>query len=330
MYRDCQERDESQLFVEPFTHRSPEEWRWLYRRGPHGAADIGIVTSGGTVAGCIIHVPAEAWVEGRQRRLAVGCNMVVLPEFRGRGGGSLLARGFHTSDHGFDMNFGTVNGASSHITGSRMGTVTMGRIPEWRRFAVRGRHQGRIVSGLLSAAERVYGFMFSLPRPSGKVVDLPHPGDDADHLAAESAAFAPCIRVRDAGYLTWRWLDWPDQDWRIRGVRGVDGGLQGFIVYGVSKDGGGRIGVIADLLARDYTTTRTLLADAWTSLVERGCDRVLCAYRDPRPWSRKALRRSGFRPFDGLTVACGPLSPEVSEVVTEIDSWYVTFGDVIL
>ncbi len=84
---------------------------------------------------------------------------------------------------------------------------------------------------------------------------------------------------------------------------------------------------MADLLTRDAAALRALMLDAWTRLVEEGCDRVVCTYLDRRPWSTTAMRRSGFRPCDGPLVACGPLSSAVDETVGKLDAWYLTHGD---
>ena len=85
--------------------------------------------------------------------------------------------------------------------------------------------------------------------------------------------------------------------------------------------------MIADLLARDEETTRALLLDAWSALVGAGCHTVRCVYRDPRPWARRTMFRSGFIPRDGPLVACGPLSSAAGSEIVRSESWYVTYGD---
>jgi hypothetical protein len=124
-------------------------------------------------------------------------------------------------------------------------------------------------------------------------------------------------------------LEQPGQEWRLRAAREADGGLLGFAVSGarIHPVSGARQGVIADLLARDAEATRALLLDAWSALVRAGCHSVSCVYLDPRPWSRRAMFRSGFRPRPGPLVACGSLSSSVGGEVTRLESWYLTYGD---
>lgn len=313
----------------PEDARSLADWLWCFRQAPEGPADIRLLECEGRMVGSIAHVPVAVWIEGRRRRLAVGCDLMVRPEFRGQGRAQQLVSAFLAAEHGFDLNFGVVNAGSSHVMGRHAGSVTMGQVESWIRYRSRGVAQPSPIRSVATAAEQLYGATLSRPRPSVRVEDLAIPSPDVDDLARESAAFATCIRVRDSAYLRWHWLEQPGGTWRVRAVREPDGGLRGFAVSGYQRYSkpGHRHGVIADLLARDAETTRALLLDAWSTLVRAGCHSVSCVYRDPRPWSRRAMFRSGFRPLRGPVVACGPLSSAVGSEVVRLESWYLTYGD---
>jgi hypothetical protein len=252
---------------------------------------------------------------------------MVRREYRGKGGAEKLFRHYFASEHGIDMNFGTVNAGSSHVTRRQMGTTTMGGAPMWVRSRSGGRSTKAPVRALESAAGRLYGAAVSWPRPALEVIDLKELGVEVDELANASAAFAPCIRVRDSGYLRWLWLENPITPWRVRAVRGPDGALRGISVIGVKDQDGRPVGYIMELLARDAGALRALVLDGWARLGEDGCERVVCVYQDPRPWARRAMVRSGFRSVRGVQVACGPLSPRAGELVGRLESWYLTGGD---
>jgi N-acetylglutamate synthase-like GNAT family acetyltransferase len=304
--------------------RSRELWSWACEQAPDGPADVRVLEFEGRVVGCVVHVPASAWVEGKRLRLGIGGDLAIAPECRGRGGSKLLIQGIHSTAHPFDLNFGVVNPRSSHVTGQYLGTEALGIVPRWTRFRTRGTRRGPLLRAAVSFAERRYGSVASFLRPEIAVRDLELPGPEVDALAHESASFAPCIRVRDAAYLRWHWLEQPGRAWRIRSVRCGDDELAGFCVICAE----GRVGRIADLLARDYATLRALLLDAWDCLVAEGCDSVSCLYLDPRPWATRAFIRSGFRRTrDRPTIACGPLSPSTPDIVKRLESWYVTYGD---
>jgi GNAT superfamily N-acetyltransferase len=317
------------IFPEHYGQRSLADWRWCFRQAPEGPADIRVLESEDRVVGSIAHVPVAVWIEGRRRRLAIGCDLMIRPEFRGQGRSQQLVRAFLGAEHAFDVNFGVVNAGSSHVMGQNAGTVTLGRVTSWIRVRSRGDARASPMRSVATAAARLYGGSLSWPRPRLSVEELALPCPDVDDLARESADFASCIRVRDSAYLRWHWLEQPGGRWRVRGVRDADGGLRGFAVNGCRPDSGSghRQGVIADLLARDEETTRALLLDALSALVSAGCHSVRCVYRDPRPWSRRAMFRSGFIPRDGPLVACGPLSSAAGSEIVHMKSWYLTYGD---
>jgi hypothetical protein len=318
-------------FSAVFRQRSLAEWRWLFQDRPGGSeeVDIRILEADGSPVGAVSHVGVPVWVEGQRLRLAIGCDMMVHPAFRGRGGAERMITSFRESGHGFDMNFGTVNSGSRHVTARHVGTVAMRRVPVWARFATHMPESNAIVRALASAPDRLYGSMASRPAHSLEVVELGDLGGAVDDLARDSARFAPCIRIRDAAYLRWRWLEDPRMRWNAYGVWGDRGEVRGVAVTGVRVQGSARTGVIGDVLARDAATLRALLQDAWERLSSDGCQRVICAYHDPRRWGRWALIRSGFRRLAivGERVACGPLSPRADQIVTRFDSWYLTGGD---
>ena len=98
-----------------FRERSLAEWRWLFQQGPEGPALIGILEHDGRPVGSIAHIPTSVWVDGRRLRLATGCDLMISPECRGRGGSQQLVEAFLGSDHGFDLNLGHVNDRSGHV-----------------------------------------------------------------------------------------------------------------------------------------------------------------------------------------------------------------------
>ena len=326
-YRPGDEHALVAMFSSIFRKRTLDEWTWLFRNGPHGPADIHILESEGATIGSVSHIPVDVWVRGKKLKLAIGCDVMVLREYRGQGGAEMLFRHYFASEHGVDMNFGTVNDGSSHVTRRQMGTTTMGGAPIWIRRRSGGRSAKAIIRRLESAAERLYGAAVSWPRPALEVAELEELGAEVDELADASAAFAPCIRVRDSEYLRWIWLENPMAHWRARAVRGPDGALRGLSVIGVKDEDGRRVGYIMELLARDAAALRALVLDAWARLGADGCERVVCLYQDPRPWARRAMLRCGFRSVRGPRIACGPLSPRADDLVGRLESWYLTGGD---
>jgi GNAT superfamily N-acetyltransferase len=314
------------LFVDEFGARTRDEWQWALRDGPDGPADIRVLLDGDEIVGSLGHVPFGVWVGGRRLRLAFGCDLIVAPTHRGRGASRLLLEDFRRSEHGFDVNIATVNEASIHATGRYLGSTHLGVVPTWQRFHRRAATRGRAIGWAASAAERARGAAASWPAPRRPVVELERPGAEVDALAEDSRRFAHCIRIRDAAAARWR-LGRPGGTTRMRAVPGAGDAIDGYALISTSGQGDERVGAIIDLLARDEHATRALVRDAWEQLVADGCSSVTCWYLDPRPWSERAMRRSGFRRTGGWNVACGTLSEAAGTEVARLDSWFLTRAD---
>jgi hypothetical protein len=281
--------------------RTLAEWRWRLREGPDGPALAYVLTSGDRLVGHQAHIPARVWVRGERLRIGHGCDTMVIPEFRGRGGMRLLMEAFLSSDHGFDLRMSYPKGGLMERYG---GGRPLGVFGHWTRWSRRGSGLPAPARLALGAASRAYGSLASMPSPRLEVEDLGEPGAAVDDLDADAAGFAPCVRVRDSAYVRWRWLEHPGPRWHVRAIR-RGGRLDGWVVYGARDEHYGRVGLVADLLARDSATTRALLHDAFVTLL-----------------------RSGFvrRPH-GARVICGALSARAGGDVERLESWYLTLGD---
>ena len=126
----------------PENSRSLADWRWCFRQAPEGPADIRVLESESRVVGAIAHVPVAVWIEGRRRRLAIGCDLMIQPEFRGQGRSQQLVSAFLAAEHAFDVNFGVVNAHSSHVIGRYAGTVTIGAGRKLDPIRISGRIAG--------------------------------------------------------------------------------------------------------------------------------------------------------------------------------------------
>ena len=295
---------------------SPSQWRWLYRDAPEGPALVQLLERDGRIAGHWAHIPLSAFVEGRRLRLARARALIVLPEFERQGGMRLLAETFLASDHGFSLRMGFPTDRAAVLL-ERYGCGRhLGRIPRWYR------RRGGL--GL-------YSRVASRSRPAVGVEPLEDLGPEVDALAEASASFAPCIRVRDAAYLRWRWLEEPEARHAIHAARAADGELRGLVVFRNVPSARGGAAFIEDLLARDEQATRALLLSANDALAGLGYAGVVLDYLDPRPWVRRAVLRSGFLPWRRrINVNSGSLSAEAGPLPERLASWYLTRGDTFL
>ena len=252
----------------------------------------------------------------------------MLRGYQGPRGMKILIDGFLSSEHGFDvrMNFPGERVAPL-MERYGLGTV-IGHLPRWVRSRGRGASLPTPFDSLVGAAGTVMSRAAAAPAPRLRVESLSQTDPSFDELAAESAGFAPAVRVRDGAYLRWRWLDAPHPQWLVRCARTRSGQLCGWAVLGDRGRDDGH-GEIVDLLARDPKAIRALLIDAYRVLRSRGCTGVSIVYHDPRPWVRHALVRSGYFPASAeAPVMVKTLSDLAGPELEQLGSWYLTAGDV--
>ena len=305
--------------------RSMDAWRWRFLDVP-GSTVIFLLEAGPTVVGHLGFAGFPAWIDGEPGAVALGGDLMVLPEYRRRGGAEQLVEALPSLDSGFDVRLGFPRDAAVRVHARSAASRFLGRLPRWVRWY--GRDSRLPAAAQLGPLLRLHGRYASCPRPRLPIEPLVELGAEVDALAAESAAFARCIRVRDAAYLRWRWVSQPDRQWMLRAARDPDGSLRGLVVFGERELPEGRRGRIVDLLARDAGAMRALVCDAAEELERQGCVDVALDYRDPRPWSRTALYRAGFLPVGrGLNVTARWLSDPGRAGTERLADWYLTLGD---
>jgi hypothetical protein len=306
--------------------RSLDEWRWQFRAGPEGPALIYLLDHRGTAVGHQAAIPFAAWIDGRHARLALGCDTMILPEHRGQGGVGRLVQAFLAEPHGFDARLGFPTDRTADLVRRHGGGLLLGSLPKWVRLLTGPRELGA-GGRLATPIVKLHGRLASLPSPRLEVTALDDLGRGVDELASESRSFAPCIRIRDAAYLRWRWQERPGAQWTILGVH-RERELSGLAVIGVQDSPIGPRGRVVDVLARDSQSLRALLCEAVRRLAAAGCERVVCEYKDPRPWARRAFLRAGFVPLGGdLTIVGRALSERAGQVPESLGAWYLTRGD---
>ena len=306
--------------------RSIEEWRWQFRQAPAGPALVHLLIHDGAPVGHLAHMGFDMWLDGRRVNLALGCDTMILPEYRGQGGVGRLVQSFLAVSRGYDVRLGFPTDRTVTLMSRHGGGSLLGSLPKWVRLLTGPRELGA-GGRLATPVVKLHGRLVSLPSPRLAVTALEDLGRGVDELAFDSRSFAPCIRIRDAAYLRWRWLERPGAQWTILGVQ-RERELHGFTVIGVQDSPSGRRGRVVDVLARDSQSLRALLCESVRRLAAAGCERVVCEYKDPRPWARRAFLRAGFVPLRGdLKVVGRALSEQAGRVPERLDAWYLTRGD---
>lgn len=310
-YRAGDEHEIAKLYALCFGRDRPiEEFRWRFFEAPVERVDILVLCAGGRVVGSSARAGFPAFVNGRRAVCRVTGDAMVHPDFRGRQGLAMLTEA--GTDLPYDLSLYTPNEGSIKVV-ARLGRRRFRTpITQWVRW---GGLPIRIASTVV-------------PRRRLRVTPLAELGTEVDALAKTAATFAPCIRIRDARYLRWRWLEQPHTEWEIWGTR--DGSrLTGIVVFGIDRrHDPGWHGRIVDVLAADAASLRAQLLVAGSVLGRRGCRIVSFDYSDPRPWSRRAPYLAGFlRRGEGPVFSGRGQQAWTQPWADRFESWYLTRGD---
>ena len=336
--RPADARDEQaleEMFQRCFgTPRSAAQWRWRWFGAAGGHGEAHVLVAGDTPVGHWAGLVSDMWLNGERRRMLLGGEIMVLPDFRRRGGmGMLIRRGRRLADERADVWVGFATDEAARLTEANGGGKLAGRLPAWIVWPRRVPHlpppADRLVARLL-AGGRALTFRLL---PCAAVAPLEDVADsELDALATVASSYAPCMRIRDSRYVHWRWLDRPEGTVVGYATRGRSGQLTGYIVVGVEGDESARIGRVLDVLAADPASLRGLLRRALSTLTAEGCEVITFDYLDPRhgratfsglrassvdrgrPSRRGRPRRSGMesrsRSRPGTSRGEIPMSPE--------------------
>ena len=260
--------------------RSLAEWRWRFQGAPAGPGMLHVLENEDGIVGHIAHIPFPTWVDGQRLVVGQGGDTMTLPACRGKGGMRRLVEA-SLSEHIYDLRLNFPSAMARPLFVRYGAGTVVAALPSWvRRHSLTHPLPG-LVTPLARTALTAGSFAADRPRPRVAVEALDELGAEVDELAAASASFARCIRIRDSAYLRWRWLAQPDARWEIRAARAEDGRLTGISVLGLEAGAHGRTGWINDLLAPDLPTLRALLLDGVAQTRRAGSR--LCPLPLPRP-----------------------------------------------
>jgi hypothetical protein len=317
-----------QMFLECFgTPRSRVEWRWRWFGAEGARGEALVLECDGRPVGHWAGSVADMWLERNRRRLMLGGEIMVVPQYQRRGGMGMLMNAAHViADDHADVWIAFATDQASRLTTAYSGSRVIGRLPTWIAWPKRVPRLPPpigVLAARLLAGWRTIVFA-ALPCAAVEVFD-PVSLAEVDALAVAAAGYAACMRIRDSAYLRWRWLERPEGDVTVLAARTKSGRLSGYAVIGVETDA--RIGRILDLLASDKASLRGLLRRSLADLTAAGCEIVTFDYLDPRPWPRSLLRLAGLvcRPGKAMTALC--TSPGAGSAPEQLESWYFTRGD---
>jgi predicted N-acetyltransferase YhbS len=185
-----------------------KRWEWIYRGNPHGPALtwIAIDDASGETAGCTSFFRRRLVVDGREVGGALGGDGFVSPRFRRRGIGGAMHRASAAdmAKHGIEVMFGTpmpANATPLAGAGARDVTQTVRYV---RILDAHALHVPGLLGSLLTP--------FIAPLPTRARLEPMLPLDPrVDEIWRATEPELGIATVRDAEFMTWRYLNSPSR-----------------------------------------------------------------------------------------------------------------------
>jgi hypothetical protein len=301
-------------------------WRWRFLECPE-PTDFLIIEVDGEIVGHHATQYFDTWVGGERMVVSKGGDFMIAPEHRGR----RLHRGMRDLWKEREGKVQLGMGFPLDVTVAllrKAGSDSVGRVPQWVAWTspagVRTSNE-KVPSPAAALVAAAGNLLRRLPGRTtlDEITSFDSVEGELDALADRSRDIAHCIRIRDAAYLRWRWLENPERAWRVLVARDRTATLRGFVVFGGSKHPR-----IVDVLAEDRATLRALVAGAVDRLARDGAPLVTMELNDPRPWVRGTLMRLGMLPRGiGPQVTVVPHAPRLGPKPGRLDGWFITAGD---
>ncbi|MFZ5632518.1 MAG: GNAT family N-acetyltransferase [Bacillota bacterium] len=290
-------------FVHPVS-MSADYWRWLNLANPAGPSMIETAWDGEKLIGVYGLVPVKLWAGGEIVLGALSDVAVTHPDYRYRGVFSALGRSLYhrAEERGVRIIYGFPTEHSKHGFEKTLGWDF---VHGCRALVCWG-------CGGAGGGENLMD-----------VYEVDSAGNDFDPLwdkVARGAIRSSILAVRDKEYINWRFVEHPENRYRIFMAAG-GAGPGGYIIARLPAGAGETCVDIVDVLAEDVNSFRELVGFALGYYGEAGCVRIRLTAGSVFFHCIRGMgfKESGFVYYFG----CRPLknAPEFSR------EWYYTMGD---
>ncbi len=308
-YRDGDETAILDLYNRVFTkQQSLSQWRWAYRSNPSGRVDISLAFDGQQLIAQSAGIPLQQSHEGRAVRMSRIQNVLVHPDYRGRGvfTQSLLHLTEHLQAHDVDfvLTFPNDNSVPGFLR-----TGAYERAFDLFQFCLDAS------SAIEDAGERL----------AVEIEDSPVFRDgDIDFIGRMLAPFAIC-NIRDRPYLAWRYHR--DSGMHYRVARAFQGREQlAFAVFKVYPPER-CLDLVEFLVVNDEGILRSFLRAILTSDRNQRMQAV-SLWSMPHYPTHEALLRVGFERSQRVTHAMyRTFSARCAPCCADATSYYLSMGD---
>ena len=320
----------------------PEIWRWQFVDNPAGPGWVRLADHDGRIVGQYAAIPTRFRTRGQgEAILAMSCDTMTHPDYQRQGMFVTLANELYTDleRRGVPTVWGFPNAASRPGFVGKLRWFDVHEFPTWvkplrsRYVLKRWVRWGPLATALGAVGDAAFHAVAPRPREARRATIRPITVFDGrfDELWARHRDLAPLIQVRDAAFLTWRFLAAPVFRYEPFEIV-VDGRLEGYLVLRVLTLFDLPFGALVDLFpcpVVDDEVTREILGFAQRHVTTRGAA-FLTAMLPPR--HERHLRSFGFlRTPRSLNprhwfLGCRA-APAEEGFFRAVENWYITYGD---
>ncbi|CAG0939301.1 hypothetical protein BROC_00559 [Candidatus Brocadiaceae bacterium] len=324
--------------------RDLDEWIWKFERtATNRLISFPVAESGGRLVGIY-----PGWILRLQMDEMVGLVMqpqdvCIHPNYRGGVILRAILRSNKAISRAANIQFLFGFPTAEHFkAGVRMlGYMELFRLMVWRRPLTRGlRIQERLHSNLARRISYTLGsilheFFFSWRKPVSakaiQVTELHRFDESVNRIWERVKSQVRFAFVKDAAYLTWRYLDRPGQMFKILGAT-QNGRMDGYCVFRdtLVRPDGTRIGVLVDLMATDAESARKLVETALAKMRAARCGYVI-ALAHPSMITAPILTNTGFYPDpheETIIVSIKPYAANLDiQALQQPANWLLAYGD---
>lgn len=314
---------------------------------PADAPYILLIKDGAKIVAMMGSIPQEFMVDGVRHLVAVPCDSVVHPDYRGQ---FLSMRMTLRLGSEHQLVVGWSNGSTrsaranwrketapqqpgSHPTPSTLRTVALVKPIDWDYMVERSTGFGlprSVVKMMAAGANRALNLLATpLAMPGVEVFRLESFDARIDDLWERVSCEHRVIGIRDSDHLNWRFNSRPDAAYHcIAAARGNT--LLGYLIYRIIEQDAARWGYIVDFLADgDPKGVFALLLRHAERMLGAGVKSIVCS--TAKAQFRRVLRQAGFYPAvlgPPTFMIAGITQPEPHlNAYADLPNWFVTMAD---
>lgn len=328
-FKDCFDRNGSPKNIESI------EWQFLKNKKGIPIVDISIDEETNQTAAIYAIYCTGFLIDGNVKMGAQSLDTMTDKDYRGKGLFVTLAKNVYDTakNQGVSLVYGFPNGNSIHGFTKKLEWTVLDPVP----FLIRPLRTGYFTSKL-----KILKFLPNLTLPTKK-----YRGSDKFSILEKKEfpvqvndvwkSFSQEIKVavnRDQDYLNWRYLEKPNEFYRIVHAYNEENVLVGFIVFVIKEKHNGKIGYIMELIynLEEREAASQLMRYAVSEIRKEQADCILSWCLDHSP-NHLHYKQNGFfkmpekiRPIE-LHFGARALHVVDKELIENRKNWYLSYSD---